>query len=85
MDVNFLPKINCRFRIRQDISCFLGFFQGKGVLTFNEVGAFIVSRMTGEQSFQEISRLLQLAFPAVADPSQEVISIAEQLQESGFF
>lgn len=36
MNDRFVPKINCRFKIRQDLDGFLGFFQGKGVLTFNK-------------------------------------------------
>lgn len=85
MDGDFLPKINCRFRIRRDIAYHVGFFQGKGVLTFNEVGAFIVSRMTGEKSLQEISQLVEASFSTVENPMVEVMFIAEQLQESGFF
>jgi hypothetical protein len=37
MDDKFIPKINCRYKIIQDLDHFLGFFQGKGVLTFGEV------------------------------------------------
>jgi len=85
MNEGFVPKINCRFKIRQDLNGFLGFFQGKGVLTFNEVGAFIVKQMTGEKSLQEISQLVKDAFPAVESPLDEVLSIAGQLQESDFF
>lgn len=85
MDGDFLPKINCRFKIRQDVDCHIGFFQGKGVLTFNEVGAFIVSFMTGEKSLREISQLVATSFPAVKEPMVEVMSVVEQLQESGFF
>jgi len=85
MNDKFVPKINCRFKIRQDLNGFLGFFQGKGVLTFNEVGAFIVGQMTGEKSLQEIERAVQKAFTEIADPKGEVVGIAKQLEEAGFF
>jgi len=85
MDNKFVPKINCRFKIRQDPNGFLGFFQGKGVLTFNEVGAFIVRQMTGEKSLQEIERAVQKTFTEITDPKGEVVGIAKQLEEAGFF
>lgn len=85
MDEKFMPKINCRFKIRQDLNVFLGFFQGKGVLTFNEIGAFIVKQMTGEKSLREIGQLVKNTFPTVENPIDEVLSVAGQLQESGFF
>jgi len=62
MDSEFIPKINCRFKIRQDLNGFLGFFQGKGVLTFNEIGVFIVGQMTGEKSLREIEWAIRKAF-----------------------
>lgn len=85
MNDKLVPKINCRFKIRQDINGFLGFFQGKGVLTFNDVGAFIVKQMTGEKSLREIGYSVKNIFPSVENPLDEVSSIAEQLRESGFF
>ena len=85
MNDKFVPKINCQFKIRQDIDGFLGFFQGKGVLTFNEVGAFIVKQMTGEKSLLEIERSIRDTFPVVDNPENEVICITEQLREAGFF
>lgn len=85
MNDQFVPKINCRFKIRQDLNGFLGFFQGKGVLTFNEVGAFIVGQMTGEKSLRKIKQSVKETFPAVDNPESEVVGIAKQLEESGFF
>ncbi len=85
MNDKFVPKINCRFKIRQDLDGFLGFFQGKGILTFNEVGAFIVGQMTGEKSLREIEQSVKKAFPAIKNPESEVNDIAKQLRESGFF
>ncbi len=85
MDSKFVSKINCRFKIRQDLNGFLGFFQGKGVLTFNEIGAFIVGQMTGEKSLREIEQSVKEAFPAINNPGSEVNDIAKQLRESGFF
>ncbi|MFH1551748.1 MAG: hypothetical protein ABIC36_02625 [bacterium] len=85
MNDQFVPKINCRFKIRQDLNGFLGFFQGKGVLTFNEVGAFIVGRMTGEKSLREIEQSVREIFPAIDDPESKVVGIAKQLEEASFF
>lgn len=85
MNDQFVPKINCRFKIRQDLNGFLGFFQGKGVLTFNEVGAFIVRQMTGEKSLREIEQSVKESFPTVDNPASEVVGIATQLEEAGFF
>ena len=85
MNDKFMPKINCRFKIRQDLDGFFGFFQGKGVLTFNEVGAFIVKQMTGEKNLQEIGQSVKIAFPEIGKPLDEVSSIVGQLQDSGFF
>ena len=85
MNDKFVPKINCRFKIRKDLDGFLGFFQGKGVLTFNEVGAFIVKQMTEEKSLREIKQLVRDTFPTVDNPKNEVFCITEQLQETGFF
>ena len=85
MNDKFVPKINCRFKIRQDLDGFLGFFQGKGVLTFNEVGAFIVKQMMGEKNLQEIGQSVKNTFPAVENSMDEVLSIARQLRESDFF
>jgi len=85
MNGKFAPKIKCRFKIRQDLNGFLGFFQGKGVLTFNEVGAFIVRQMTGEKSLREIEQSVKESFPAVNNPASEVVGIATQLEEAGFF
>ena len=85
MNDGFVPKINCRFKIRQDLDSFLGFFQSKGVLTFNEVGAFIVKQMTGEKNLQEIEQSVKIAFPEVEKPLNEVFSIVKQLRDSDFF
>jgi len=84
MNTEFIFKINCRFKIRQDINGYLGFFQGKGVLTFNKVGAFITKQMTGEKNLQEIVQLVKNTFPEVENSIEEVSFIAKQLQESGF-
>lgn len=85
MNDKFVPKINCRFKIRQDLDGFLGFFQGKGVLTFNEVGVFIVKQMTGEKSLRGIGRSVKNTFPEVKEPLNEVLFIEGQLRKSGFF
>ena len=85
MNNKFVPRINCRFKIRQDLDGFLGFFQGKGVLTFNEVGAFITKQMTGEKNLQEIKQSVINTFPEVDNPENEVLCITEQLREAGFF
>ena len=85
MNENFIPKINCRFKIRQETDNFIGFFQGKGILTFNEVGAFIVNQMKGKKSLKKIGQLVKDTFPKIKNPSKEVISIALILNDSNFF
>jgi hypothetical protein len=84
MDISLVPKIDCRFKVRRDLTGHIGFFQGKGVLTFNDVGVFIVNNMTGEKSVGEISQLLGEIFPEVLDPESEVDLIVTTLLESGF-
>ena len=85
MNDKFMPKINCRFKIRKDLDGFLGFFQGKGVLIFNEVGAFIVKQMTGEKSLREIEESIREHFPTISNPKNEVFNITKQFREAEFF
>ncbi|MCG2700226.1 PqqD family protein [Candidatus Parcubacteria bacterium] len=85
MKESFKPKINCRFRIRQDIEEWIGFFETKGVLTFNEVGAFIVEQMIGDKTVKQIGEMVKNNFPDVEEPVNEVISITKQLKEADFF
>ena len=80
MDDNYTPKINCRFRIRQDISGFIAFFETRGVLTFNEIGGFIMLQIDGGQSLGGISLLVKEKFPEVDDPMLEVKYIMKELQ-----
>ncbi len=84
MDEKFVPKINCRFKIREDVDGYIGFFQGKGILTFNELGAFIVNQMKGEKTIEDIKNLVRDRFPEVRDPKKEVDFVIKQLQDSGF-
>ncbi len=60
-------------------------FETRGVLTFNEVGAFIVEQMKGDKSIKQIGEIAKARFPAIEEPMNEVISIVEQLEEAGFF
>ena len=85
MKESFKPKINCRFRIRQDIEEWVGFFETKGVLIFNEVGAFIVEQMRGDKTVKQIGEMVKTNFPDMEDSMNEVISIAKQLKEADFF
>ena len=70
MNDKFVPKINCRFKIRQDQMVFSVSFS-KGVLTFNEVG-HLLSMMTGEKLARNCAAV-QETFITVADPKSEVI------------
>ena len=85
MKESFKPKINCRFRIRQDIEKWIGFFETKGVLTFNKVGAFIVEQMRGDKTIKQIGEMTKTNFPDVEDSMNEVISITKQLKAADFF
>lgn len=46
---------------------------------------FIVGQMTGEKSLREIEWAIRKAFTETADPKGEVVGIAKQLEEAGFF
>ena len=83
MEESFKPKISCRFKIRQDIEAWIGFFETRGVLTFNEAGAFIANQMEGDKTIRQIGEAVKNRFPSMEDPMNEVISIAEQLREAG--
>lgn len=84
MKPTFIPKINCRFKIRRDINNHIGFFQGKGVLIFDDIGAFIVSTINGNLTISEIAETLKSAFPKIKQPVEEVIAIITQLQKAGY-
>lgn len=84
MDNNFVPQFTCRFRIREDIDCHIGYFESGGVLTFNDIGSFIVRCINGRNSIQEIARQLNEEFPEVESPIGEVQDIIQQLQDCGF-
>jgi len=84
MDTFFIPKINCRFKIRKDVDGHIGFFETKGILSFNEIGAFIVSQMTGHNNIQEIAELAKEKFSDLKKPIEEVNNIVIQFQKSGF-
>lgn len=62
MNDKFIPKINCRFKIRKDLDGFLGFFQGEGVLIFNEIGAFIVKQMNEKKICKKSGSWLKTLF-----------------------
>jgi len=85
MKESFKAKINCRFKIRQDIEGWIGFFETKGVLNFNEVGAFIVEQMREGKTIKQIGEIVKAKFPTMEESVNEVISIAEQLKEANFF
>ncbi|MAF20207.1 MAG: hypothetical protein CMI55_00835 [Parcubacteria group bacterium] len=85
MEESFKPRISCRFKIRQDIESWIGFFETRGVLTFNEAGAFIAGQMEGGKTIRQIGEAAKDRFPNMEDPMNEVISIAEQLKEAGLF
>jgi len=76
------PRIKYQFKIRKDIGCHIGFFKGKGVLTFNATGAFITSQLTGDNSIKDISTLMKAKFPNTSEPTKEVFSIVKQLEKA---
>ncbi|MBU4482213.1 PqqD family protein [Candidatus Parcubacteria bacterium] len=85
MNKNFIPKIACRFKIRKDPNdTYLGFFHLKGVLTFNEIGAYIVSNIDGKRTIDDIANQVNAKFSAVENPLSEVKNIVKQLQNAGF-
>ena len=85
MNKNFIPQIVCRFKIRKDLNdTYLGFFHSKGILTFNEIGAFIVNNINGKRTIANVASLLNLKFNTINNPLSEVKSIVKQLQDAGF-
>lgn len=48
------PRINCRFRIRKDLEGYIGFFKGRGILTFDETSARIFQLMDGRYTIEDI-------------------------------
>lgn len=76
--------INCRYRTRKDIGMYLGFFANRGVLTFNELGAFIVDRLNGEHTVEELVNLVEKNFSLVENPNLEVENVVKQLQDAKF-
>lgn len=48
------PTINCRFRLRKDLDGYIGFFEGRGILTLNETAARIVRLIDGRRSIEDI-------------------------------
>lgn len=53
------PMINCRFRIRKDLGGYVGFFKGRGVLTFDDVSGRAVELMDGQRSVDDIIQVLE--------------------------
>ena len=85
MNKIFIPQITCRFKIRQDLNdTYFGFFHLKGVLTFNEIGAYIVNHIDGKRVIADIASLVCNKFSAVENPLNEVKSIVKQLHDAGF-
>jgi len=83
MKNDFIPMIACRFKIRQDISCFIGFFQTRGVLIFNDVGASILEQINGVRTVDEIASNVKKLFPGIKDPRYEVKKVIQQLNKAG--
>jgi len=48
------PRLNCQFRIRQDLDGFIGFFKNRGILTFDETSARIFQLIDGRRSVEDI-------------------------------
>ena len=84
MDSSFIPEFVCRFKIRKDIDCHIGYFELGEVVMFNDIGGFIAQRIDGENSVKEIARQLNDEFPEVESPTTEVKGIVQQLKECGF-
>ena len=83
MDKDFIPVINCRYKVRKDLDCCIGFFVMRDVLIFNNISAFIVDKIDGQNSIQTIGELLVREFPLVENPIGEVETTIHQLQVAG--
>ena len=85
MDKKSIPQVVCRFKIRKDLNgSFVGFFHTKGVLTFNELGAFIVEKIDGQTNISEIAKVVSRRYPDVDNAFNEVMKIVQLLLDAGF-
>ena len=78
------PRSDCRFKIRKDLDSYIAFFQMKGVITLNEIAAYILSQIDGKNSIQDITRLVKKQFPEIKYPYQEVVDLVKNLCEAGY-
>jgi len=48
------PRINCRYKVRQDLDGYVGFFKDRGILTLDETAAKIIALIDGQRSIEQI-------------------------------
>lgn len=84
MDPSYVPTISCRVKMRKDIDCHLAYFQGKGVLKFNELGALIVSLIDGRKNLIKIAEEIKFVYPEIKEPFNEVAEVVFQLRNAAY-
>ncbi|PIR04938.1 MAG: hypothetical protein COV57_01730 [Candidatus Liptonbacteria bacterium CG11_big_fil_rev_8_21_14_0_20_35_14] len=57
------PKINCRYKIRQDLDGYIGFFKDRGILTLDETASKIITLMDGKHSVEHIIADMENNYP----------------------
>ena len=58
------PRMSCQFRLRKDLDGHVGFFKGRGVLTFDDTTAHIVQLMDGRRSTEDIIAEMERSQPS---------------------
>lgn len=84
MEMTYVPRFNCRVRTRKDIEGYIGFFQGIGVLNFNERSEFIVRKIDGTNTIHDIICAYREEFPDAEDYEREIFQIISQFKEVKF-
>lgn len=79
------PRINCRFRIRKDIEGYVGFFKGRGVLTFDETSARVIQLMDSQRSIEDIASEMEKHQPSENGQTREnVLSFLQSINRGEF-
>jgi len=81
---NVKPYINCQFRIRKDIEGYIGFFKGRGILTFNETAARIIQLIDGQHSIEDIINIIEKEYPRDTQIRKNILSFLQSINRGEF-
>lgn len=65
------PQFNCRYGLRKDMNGYIGFFGGRGVLTFDDQAAHIVQLLDGQNSIFDVVRAVEGSLSHNSDHARE--------------